>query len=119
MLAQSNDEKVRTVRAKKRNDSIYFFGFDQVPGYLNGMSAPLGNRGLHESSVMSLPIRFEALRDIRSYGDDESGICGRWLNHGDGLEGCTKQLAEFDRGAECIASRWRVVIRNDDLSKSL
>ena len=93
MLPEAYDEEIRSARAKKRNDAINFFGFDKMAGYLNGLPPPLGNCRLHEFFVKSLSIRFDSLRHIWSDGDNQSGVCRRWLNYGNGLQWSAKQLA--------------------------
>ena len=93
MLPEADDKKVCPVGAKKRNDAINFPGFDEVAGYLNRVPAALGDGGLHKFLIMPLPIRFDTLFHLRGYCDDESRICGRRLNHGDGLQRRAKQLA--------------------------
>ncbi|WP_433968484.1 hypothetical protein [Tunturiibacter gelidiferens] len=50
--------------------SVNFFGFDQVAAYLNGVAVPFGDGGLHESLLISPPIRFEALRHVWSNCED-------------------------------------------------
>lgn len=93
MLPESDDEKIRSVRAKKGNDSVDFFGFDQVPGYLHGVATPLGNCRLHQFLVNSPSISFDATRYIGCNCDDDAGVRRRWLNNSDCLQGRAKKLA--------------------------
>jgi hypothetical protein len=41
MLAEANDEEIRSVRPKKGEDTIDLLGLDEMAAYLNGVSAPL------------------------------------------------------------------------------
>jgi hypothetical protein len=93
MLAEANDEEIRSVLAKKGNDTIDFLGLDEMAGDLNGVSAPLGDGRLNEFLVKSPPVRFDTSRYIRSNCDDESRVNGGWLNHGYRLQGRAKHLA--------------------------
>src|SRR5215469_3121583 len=93
MLPESDDKQICSGRAKKRNDPVNFFGFDQMASYLNGVSAPFSDGDLHEPLVRSPPIRFEALHHTGINCEGQSGIYGRWLNDSDRLQGRAKQLA--------------------------
>lgn len=117
MLPEADDEEIRPVRTEEGDHAIDFIGLDQMAAYLNGVSTPFGDGGLHEFFVRSLTIRLDVLRCIRSDCGDQPGIYGRWFNHSDRLQGCAKQLAKLDACAECMMSRWRVVIGNDNFLK--
>jgi len=93
MLPETYDEEIGSARAKKRNDAINLFVFNKMAGHLNGMPPPFGNGRLYEPFVKSLSIRFDRLRHIWSDGDNQPGVCRRWLNYGNGLEWSAKQLA--------------------------
>jgi len=93
VLPEAYDEEICSARAKKRNDAINLFGFNKMAGYLNGMPPPVGNGRFYEPFMKPLSIRFDRLRHIRSDGDNQSGVCRRWLNYGNGLEWSAKQLA--------------------------
>jgi hypothetical protein len=115
MLSQPDDKQICSGGAEKGDNPLNFFGFDQMACYLNGMAAPFGDGGLHEFLVTSPPIGFEAMRHIWINREDQSGIDGWWLNNGDRLQGCAKQLAELNTRAQCITSGCGVVIGDDDL----
>ena len=93
MLPEADDDEIRPAGAKKTNQAIHFVGFDQVAGYLNRVSASLGDGRLDEFLIMPPPIRFDTLRRIRSNSHGESAIRGRWFHNGDGLQGRVKKFA--------------------------
>jgi hypothetical protein len=70
MLPETDDQEICSLLAKKRYDTINFFAFDQMPSYLNGVSAPLCNSGLDEFLIMPPPIHFDTLRHNRSNSYD-------------------------------------------------
>ena len=115
VLSHPDDKQICPGGAKKGDNPVNFFGFDQMACYLNGMAAPFGDGELHEFLVMSLPIGFDAMRHIWINREDQTGIDGRWLNNSDRLQGRAKQLAEFNPRVQCIASGCRVVIGDENL----
>jgi hypothetical protein len=115
VLSQPDDKQICPGGAKKGDNPVNFFGLDQMARYLNGMTSPFGDGDLHEFLVMSLPIRFDAMRHIWINREDQSRIDGRWLNNRDRLQGRAKQLAELNTCAQCITSGWRVVIGDENL----
>ena len=115
MLSQPDDKQICSGGAKKGDDPVNFFGFNQMTCHLNGMAAPLGDGELHEFLVTSRPIRFDAMRHIGINREDQSRIDGRWLNNSNRLQGGAKQFAEFNTRDQRITSGWRVVIGDENL----
>jgi hypothetical protein len=117
VLPEPNDKQIRSPVAKKRNDSFNFLPFDQVSAYLNSAPTPLCDGELHELLMMPPPIVFEAAGHAHVSCDDECRIYGRGFNHCDCLERRAQQFAKLHPCAQRLASRGRIVIRDNDFPK--